>query len=874
MTSIIAPPAAHAATPLYQRMLGITRQEMMLKENGEAGAEMLIKKFAAAILSAPKFLILRKEVDTALQQKYDALCIERPYRKGLSYGQCLATLAGTITSVASREERTRTLGRDLQIIASGFEAPMESDQPPRNLLTHAHSIISIWQTGTGGILQSPTGPPGLLAVGTGTVMTGAQIRIVNLPLSDTAMRKFQALRTQLDLLVHTNDAGERNEEELVAVVWRYHHGYRFLRGERPEFPPPPQADPESDIGTERQYLFSWSEEVEKALADIHALSMSIVVTPPLQRGEVAIIRIPPELQALLPDNILLWSNVERLPRDVISGDTGLEWDLPLEPMLPSLCRKTTVEDPTEMANNCDVGNPLPGGVTTLGGSYPPPPVDGTGLCTHPFQRSGYLCRPQAPPAGTTCVQQQKPRDGVITLSRCSAPGVIRETLAGPDACMDAPWTTSTRPFDPQTQCKVTINCIDADFSGGETFLKKPDGNIAVTVTKDPPAPLTYVFLHELTHARQICDLPPGTAIDPPKIDPKDSPAAKQAKTDQCCRVEGEAYRTQCEAMESDGVFRPPTGSKELLSISTLVPIPINVETCWQASTDLTCRTRGAGACPTAFSFSAKQEILVPFVKEINQLALNRKPRDMPLDCENTLNPPQGKQRDPRIDAALREANAIGRKVCDPNVITTYRNTIGNNLCYFDQCLEQSMETHRIAGGRATFTAGDPAFPQEACEPKVPQSMIFWGTRDPPPLPPYRPSLLLKEVDEALCQSNGLPADSPPSACGFAASRRLLLPEQLLQTGLSLLSQPQEQTSPVLGVQTMSDALGARIATSLYGRYLQGLSTSLTQITMQATMMLNRFTTVSFSPTMCSLNDAKGELLSTKFCAPAFLPPRP
>ncbi|MBI1812830.1 hypothetical protein HYR82_03545 [Candidatus Peregrinibacteria bacterium] len=864
MTSIIAPPAAHAAPSPYQRMLGITRQEMMLKENGEAGAEMLIKKFTAAVHSAPKFLILRKEVDTALQQKYDEWCIEKPYRKGLSYGQCLATLAGTITGTASREERTRTLGRDLQIIAGSFEAPMGSDRPLGNLFTHARGIISIWQAGTGSIVQSQAG----------AAMTGAQIRVVNLPLSDAAVQKFQALRAQLDLLVHTNDAGERNEEELVAVVWRYHHGYRFLRGERPEFPPPPQADPESDIGTERQYLFSWSEEVEKALADIRALSMSIAVTPPLQRGEVAIIRIPPELQALLPGNILLWSNVERLPRDVISGDTGLEWDLPLEPMLPSLCRKTTAEDQTEIANNCDVGNPLPGGATTLGGAYPPPPVDGTGLCTHPFQRSGYLCRPQAPPAGSTCAQVQKPQDGVITLSRCSGTGAVRETLAGPDACMDAPWTTSTRPFNPQKQCTIDMACFDGDFIGGETFIKKPDGHILVTVAKNPPGPATYVFLHELVHARQICDLPPGTAIDPPKIEPTDSPEVQQAKTDQCCRVEGEAFRVQCQAMEEDGIFRPEGTDAELISKTT--GIPINVETCWQALDDFSCRSRGAGACPNTFSFGKYDEkTLTTFAFEIaTDWAIRRKPKDMPLDCESTLHPPQGKQRDPRIDGALREAQTIGRKVCDPNVITTYRNTIGNNLCYFDQCLEQSMETHRIAGGRATFTVGDPAFPQEACEPNVPQSTILWGTSDPPRLPPYRPSLLLKNVDEALCQSNGLPADSPPSACGFAASRRLLLPEQLLQTGLSLLSQPQEQTSPVLGVQTMSDVLGQRIATSLYGRYLHGLSTSLTQITTQAVILLNRFTTVSFSKAMCPLNDAKGELLNTKFCAPAFLPPTP
>jgi hypothetical protein len=142
------------------------------------------------------------------------------------------------------------------------------------------------------------------------------------------------------------------------------------------------------------------------------------------------------------------------------------------------------------------------------------------------------------------------------------------------------------------------------------------------------------------------------------------------------------------------------------------------------------------------------------------------------------------------------------------------------------------------------------------------------TTIPAAIPPYRPGLLLKQIDTALCQSNGLPPLTPPILCSFDARRRLLLPlGDLFGMSLNLFDQSNAQESTALGIQSLSDALGARIASELFSGYLQGSARGLGDITYNAAELLKNFTKVKFSPEMCPRGNEGGWLLTNPACTP-------
>src|SRR6185503_16440480 len=82
------------------------------------------------------------------------------------------------------------------------------------------------------------------------------------------------------------------------------------------------------------------------------------------------------------------------------------------------------------------------------------------------------------------------------------------------------------------------------------------------------------------------------------------------------------------------------------------------------------------------------------------------PKHLPSTFEASTN---SKTMDARVAARVR---TIERQTatCTPGTETTYKNTIGNNACYLGQCVEESLELHRVTGGRSPATVGDEAFP--------------------------------------------------------------------------------------------------------------------------------------------------------------------
>ncbi len=860
-------PHVAVARDVYKDMLKLTQQELMTDEKSKPAVDLHVKRYTAKTVSREESVYWRSEVLKAFDAlQWPSLFSGHQDRKKMSDGIGLAAI-GDIREVAVREERVRSLGRELQLIATSYEAPIMSpeygDFPQK-----ARAVIRVWQAGSGSVVRTGT---------------GLNLRAVAME-GDTAFKnRTENVGNELKALLKKDDNGDENREDFTAAMWRYMHGVRFVLGQRSEFAPPPEIL-NAEIGTERQFLKKQYANVENALVGLWMHARDQAGLYGIQRGEVLWFTLSEETRnRLLPDNVIAWVYVEKLKNDSLSGDAGLQWGIGLDPVLPSLCRDTNgAVEGAERENLCWIGNTSIGGTTTTGGDFPPPIKDGTGLCTQPFQRLGYLCRPLVGDAGTAVCKQEvtQSRDKIL-LSACTKDTGTRATLVGPDACEDVSWKEPL-PFNPQTSCKIQLECGNLSFGGAKTYPKDNNGVIRLVVknrdleSQSPPVPL---ILHELTHARQYCQNAPGY---------DGYPNLAGMSSDQfgaiCCKNEGEAYKAQCELYDQDGLFLDANGNRLTLQIldnqSKPKTVELNVETCWQLLTDASCRERSVkegkaeARCPNTFTASYTNTLSIQkaaFV-DLNRLAFqNLKPGD-PRTCAQALDP---NNYDPRIVAAVRDAEQTNRKVCDPNRTTGYQNTIGGSMCYIDQCIEQSVEDHRLVPGRQTFGAGDQAFTAEACIPPaidgstattVPLSVT-------PPIPPYRPELLIQQMDAALCQQNGLPPQSPPSKCAFAALKNLQSPQEgILETAISLWKNPIGLNAAIAGTERLSEALGARVATELYRNYLDATIPKLATLTTEASALLKQFLQVKFSTAMCAFKDDATWTLANSQCQVLLPPP--
>lgn len=854
-------PAAHAASPtLYERMRQITREQYLVDVDGAKSATARISRFAAAVQDLPEGKVQAAEIGSALNDDND-FCNKTPLRSELNVVRRCTDVRQGIQSLTQQIAAVDTLGYDLQIGASAYEQPVSGQAlDDMNLPARARALVRIWQAGTGS------------TAGTATDLT---LRVTALPESDGTKAKVAAVSGELMKLMHPTQAGN-DMEEFIGAVWRYDvAGVRYVRNELPEFnhPEPPDAG-----GTERQYLTKHWTTLEDALKALWSDVDGITFDPPLKTREAALIRFPAAYQKMMPDNVLLWAYREKRAGGALSGDIGVAWQQPLAPVLPSLCKDGEVDD----AGTCD---PI------LGGSYPPPPRSGKGpLCAQPTARLGYLCRPLTEESDQICKQTTEPQEGKIVLAACTGGQKERETLAGPEACMDVQWH-EPKAFDPQAQCKVELVCDDSsEFTGGFTKAKRSDGVIEVQVKSTTVDPATYVFLHEMTHAKQACGLPPGTLNYPEPLD-KDAPDAEKDKAlDGCCTMEGQAYQAECGAIAQDGGFTDANG-KEIIATQGVPGMPINKETCWQILTDYSCKNRNYGSCPNTFIFdaayptgkgaaptAAQQEYAANeklFILETLKKSMDNRPSWMPADCQETLNPTApGQKRDERIDATLNDLTRSDN-VVTPKTVTTYANSIGDNVCYFVAAGKQSME-HRLTGGRAPFVAQDEAFPHDMCERPDPQfgSLQTLPAFTPWDLPPYRPGLLIKQIDQSLCA--GLPPRMPPILCSYELA---LGSSEIRGSYNGVTSNVQDQREKrrvaMRDLEQLMPAIGARIGTQLYADYLSQRGRQLAGLAAAAAQLLGNFPKATFPKDMCPFNDAGGKnLLQTSACAAPSSSPAP
>lgn len=824
--------AAAAETNLYELFRTQANEEFTVQ--GEIDAPVI--QFLQGVYSG-RWGLREEEIVAAIKGRpWLACAVEGDIAQGTSSDvrniiECGRALEN-IQLLADEEQRLRTFGRTLQRMSTAQELPLsEIPGRPFHMATDLSGIINIWRAGTGSVQQAITGS---MLVRT---------RALTEEEAETIKVEFDGIAQAL-----AGREGGQNEEWYTGLVWYFQYGARLRVGDRNPAYPPPLEDDQSGDGTERQYLFredfknTWGEALKQIWNKLPKDRDDF--DPPLSANEAAYILFPDELQDVLPENLLVWARVDQAPESGGSqnqhplGDVGLAWKYPLEPLLPALLSSKNEEsgrpilggkyppEPAMPASSDENGNPLPEGSTV--------PTDGRGLCSMALAQRGYLCRPISVASEEQCPASDTEDDeeNVITLVSCTLDEEPTLTVAGPDACREIEWKNGEEP----QRCDVQLEEGCPDGQSGITFPKEGNGTIRVCIDGEAAgSTLTYLLEHELVHAQQACSMPPGN--------PFEALATEEEQNALCCRLEGEAHLVSCKRMYEDGLLRGEDGGPLFINGVEITP-----QTCMEVARASSCDYivgRDARCTMSTILTSADAGAM-----KAAALAANN-PADLPDTYEEATEP---ETMDPRVAARIR---TIERQipVCMPGTESDYKNTIGNNACYIGQCVEETLELHRVTGGRSPISVGDGAFPWD--EPDMGEALATVLRSVPatsPPLPSYRPQLVTKILEDALCQLQGLPASTPPHLCSFSPSRRLAVPlEDGAATARSLLLNSEEQRDATLLTEKLAAGLGSRIGTDMQGQYLRIGTRSLSEVVALANLLLKEAITVTFPAKMCPLS---------------------
>ena len=822
-------------------------EEITLFETMDAGTELDVQTYLPLILKGRLWHPVEEgDVDIAVQQDEKLLCASWDE----SQGNCFTTKE--IAHQARRAAWHRTLARDLQLIVTGHEnkmvgwtgqtSPLDAGLP---------GILNIWQSGvdemTNPVLsRTPSGRP--------------------IDLED-ADDEINSVRGALNQLVETKN-GKESQRLLAAAVFRYRHGFNYVT--RSEGMNCPGADAQNDM----EILTMRHCPLESALRGLAALL--------LKDGEPVLYK-----SVSLDDlGVVIW---------IRQDDVGLQWQLPLEPVMPTL--------ESRMAP----------GTVRLGGTYPddiPEPALTGGICSHPIGARGYLCRPVE---GGNCSQT---RGQPLYLAANAKAGEIREDTAGnfwykqndgkwhgapglPDITRDDQWMDEntkrivSEPTPPDSDLTITlVECLPynyrselpihvtdsgpdicttggwrlslydpsatANFADGadldaqcqtcmpdiECIPSPPDentpddkkcftgdynantGRLKVCVNEKSGLPAQYTMMKELVVAQQLCSRSPRESlerklfenrlafkekVEGPVGDPMELVALLDEEKNllqECCSLQWYPSLVACKAMAEDGNFQDTdTGILE----------------CAGAIANQSC----GGQCSPP---PIMEENETPEEKKRKEDEKIKQEEELIHKIVTSVKSHTGAGE--ACSAFLEEAAAPEARIesikssfpisCSPNCKVQYENTIGNNLCYIGQCVEQAMEGSRLIPGRMTFGSGDEAYPWDGCAAPDPQNGAFieMPAAHVPYVPLYRGLEMVRAADIAVCQANGYPPLTPPVLCLFSPTRQMVLPyyEASMQvTGMQ--AQAEEQAIRSYLAQAASASIGVRAATSLYEDFI-------------------------------------------------------
>jgi len=825
---LLLPLSAFAQENLYDMFRERVREELADEEIDEPVIDFLRGVYK------DRWPMGTEEIKAAIRGEHVKACdTEQEDAPQRFKGDC-GDAVDNIKILAGEEQALRTFGRELQRIAASQELPMsEIPGRPFHLTTDLSGILNIWRAGTGSIKNSVTG----------ALLVRTRPLKENEGEIDRVREAYEEVAGGLKADMQ-RDSGQ-NWESFVGKMAYFQYGARLRTGARSPTYPPPIKDNQSGPGTERQYLF------DSSYASMETLLTAIWddlpkdrddFDPPLSKNEVAYILFPDELTQLLPENVLIWARVdgagEYVPGvgesgDHALGDVGLAWKYPLEPMLPALLSNETGKsgepilggmyppEPATPRSSNDDGSPAPPGAKN--------PLDGRGLCSMATAQRGYLCRPVAVVDEQRCPKEDDTSDeeNVITLVSCTLEEKPTLTVAGADACREIEWLNGEQ----QKRCNVEFYQGDCG-APARADPKKPNGSLGICIGDTNGVNLTYIIEHELVHAQQFCSMEPGNVYE--DLEDKEADAL-------CCRLEGEAHLVSCKRMYDDGLLRED-GAPAFIKGVEVTP-----QTCMEIGRLKYCTLaleRDVKCPSTIAEFTANDmDALEPLMQG------NLK--DLPSTFEESTDP---ETMDARVAARIR---TIERQipVCKPGTESAYKNTIGNNACYIGQCVEETLELHRVTGGRSPATVGDGAFPHD--DPDTGDALATMLRSVPatsPPLPTYRPQMVMRILEDALCQLQGLPAATPPHLCAFSSSRRLALPlEDGASTARSLVFSAEEQREARALMEQLGAALGSRIGTDMQGQYLRIGTRTLSEVVALANTLLKETLSVTFPANMCPLS---------------------
>ena len=852
LLAVARPAFAESGETLYTRIRAAVSDEVntqtseLAVERFAAGAyydhvvETSVKDDSGGPDTTEDFPVLGKDVDLALQKAKLELCGEKHNMPGPCF-----EVQTILEALVKRATWVRSLGRKLQTIASGYEAAMYGYPGGMiDISLRLASIPTLWRAGNDPFV---------------TPIVPSYIRALALPNKDTTEQKIKDVISSMKSDLIRTKGTKKDDTDFIAAVWRYRNGVKYVKyreGDCSAGTPPTKPDRTND---ERRFC-----QIEDKLIEIHDQIMAAVtIDPPKQSQE----------QVLFPSVIDKKLNVMVWIRD---DDIGLEFVVATTPMQVSLFKPSYSDcvDGDDNPEDCDPEHSL-----ILGGNYPASldgsgsrvqePKENEGLCSHPFSRRGYLCRPIESEACDLSAEDKEKVKSAASSSSSSSKGIsltecaperfiddVARRVSGSDVCGIGGWRGTidenvvkddhTLQLDMKPNscaaCAIDVHCEDeCDGQTGYALTKitKANGVIRICMPRkfDDTGNVEYLLAHEIVHAEQACqqsDLQSveriGQLSDADGDGELNEAERKQAAA-ACCALEREAYFAQCQMMAQDGI---------------LDLIGFTIDQCGSDFANSSCKGLGEVKDGKKLNACTNDGVNFDTFFDMLQDALKKK--------KATLTAP--KTCDAFVDNPTARVKAMYDSVpmtCSPGCQSKFANTIGNNLCYTGQCVEQTHEFARPIPGRTPLTENDQAFPFDSCE--LPDPKIAAVAAPPaltgPKLPVYNPAQLLTELDTELCQMNGLPARTPPVICGFDPSRRIILP---LMTGVesvdSLHQQPAEFAVANFGLQEAGASLGAMRVNDMYDQYLRPAARQFADLLDMARTTLATLGKTPFPAAMC------------------------
>ena len=446
-----APSLASTSKNLYERVLEVTRMQLLKNETGEVMIEQPILEFVAATIGEG---LLSTDVLAAVRGDLTTLCGPSPSRPEIGFNGTCVKLQNDIVRAVRAEEDLRTLGRDLQIIATSSEISLgRRPRAGNNVPVILRSLTDFWEAG------DPK---------TSTRERG-RFRVTMIKDTPELLEAVGRLNGALQ-----NTIRPENRDDFTAAVWRYRDGLHATLAN--PLPPP---------SSELWKLAKRWPGVERELSAIEGLLPS-TFTPKLNTGETTMMFFTDDffmrLSEGLPDTLRIWAYREETGSGSRS-DIGLAALPMIEPVFPAFAG--------------------PSQEILLGGEYPEDVPDGKAFCLHPLARRGYLCRKIEAPEETCKPFIENAPAGSVLLTGCTTEKKKGKPV---DPC-------TLQPIPVAPQCRVLITCKNDGSCGGPHFggaigNKEENGDLPVCLDEIQTVPAIYVLFHELIHARQLCPLTP------------------------------------------------------------------------------------------------------------------------------------------------------------------------------------------------------------------------------------------------------------------------------------------------------------------------------------------------------------------------------